>query len=363
MLQFPSGLKSMCKFLAENGYRTLSAEEFLSALRTPSRVVKKSVLLTFDDGLKHVWTIAFPILKKYGLQATCFLIPGCISNADKRIRPNLENYWKGEVGLEDLVLLGKPGEPLVNWEEISKMHESGVIDFQSHTMYHSLVFTSNQVVDFVHPQYDTHFYGNVFVPLYSRSGQDVISRDPILGMPIYAGKPRMIAHQRFYDDEGLRDYCVNFVRENGGDKYFRQAKWRKILWQIIEKFKRTNTLQERFETVEERDESIFEELQQSKSVIEERLKGKKVSHLCYPWYEAEDFSVRASVQAGYEVNYFGQRKGRFTNEPGGDPLNVVRVEDIFLQRLPGAGRQSLLDVFKTLNKMRSLPNRLGFVRR
>ena len=127
--------------------------------------------LTFDDGLKHVWTVAFPLLKKYGLKATCFLITGCIAENDHRVRPTLEEYWKGEATLKDVLCMAPTEEALATWNEIKIMHESGVIDFQSHTMYHSLVFTSDKVFDFVHPAYNPYFYGNIFIPIYSVDGE------------------------------------------------------------------------------------------------------------------------------------------------------------------------------------------------
>ena len=67
-----------CCFLADNGYRTLSAEEFVRVIGSGDAPPRKSIVLTFDDGLKSVWTVAYPLLRKYGLRAICFLIPGCI---------------------------------------------------------------------------------------------------------------------------------------------------------------------------------------------------------------------------------------------------------------------------------------------
>ena len=93
----------------------------------------------------------------------------------------------------------------------------------------------------------------------------------------------------------------------------------------------------------------------SKEVIEEKLPGKEVTQLCYPWYDAGDCAIEASRKAGYKVNFFGQRKGRYTNKPGQDPFDVVRVEEIFLQRLPGKGRESIAQTLIQMYKLRSLP--------
>ena len=66
---------------------------------------KSPVLITFDDGYKDVYLYAFPILKKFKLQATMFLIAG---------------------------LIGRPGYLTQN--EIVEMSE--VFSFESHTLSH-----------------------------------------------------------------------------------------------------------------------------------------------------------------------------------------------------------------------------------
>ena len=83
----PDIFERQCRYLASNGYKTLSADEFLHTMRRPGPLVKKTVVLTFDDGLKTVWTVAYPILKKYNLKAVCFLIPGCVPG-EGPVRPH-----------------------------------------------------------------------------------------------------------------------------------------------------------------------------------------------------------------------------------------------------------------------------------
>ena len=39
-------------------------------------------LLTFDDGRASVWSVAYPLLKQYGMRGVCFLIPGCTFRVD-----------------------------------------------------------------------------------------------------------------------------------------------------------------------------------------------------------------------------------------------------------------------------------------
>jgi hypothetical protein len=338
----PERFDRQCRHLAENGYRTLTADEGLAAMKQPGAPLASSVMLTFDDGLKQVWTVAYPILKKYRLKAVCFLIPGCMDPADRRVRPTLEDAWNGKAGMKDLPVLGR-GDALVTWGEVRIMHESGVIDFQSHTHYHGLVPVSDKIIDYYSPAYDPHDYGNVHVPLYAENGVDRTERAPDWGHPIYDSRPRMAAPRRYFDDEALRRRCVDEVRRGGGMVFFARKGWRRRLDRVVADY-RKGGVRDRYETEEERDAALVNELATAKAVIEERLPGHTVRHLCFPWYEAGDFAVRAAVAAGYEAAYFGQRKDRTTNRPGNDPFTMVRMEELFLLRLPGRGRESLLNL-------------------
>src|SRR5262249_28733554 len=58
-------------FLRDNGYRTLSADEFF--LEASYRGEGKRILLTFDDARRNFWDVAFPILKEYNARATLFV--------------------------------------------------------------------------------------------------------------------------------------------------------------------------------------------------------------------------------------------------------------------------------------------------
>ena len=54
-------------------YNILSLSEAISALSDPSKFPERTALITFDDGLKNNYSIAFPLLKEYSVPATIFL--------------------------------------------------------------------------------------------------------------------------------------------------------------------------------------------------------------------------------------------------------------------------------------------------
>src|SRR5882762_5829757 len=59
------------RFLRQN-YRIVSLDDLYRELREP-RTTEPAIAITFDDGYRSAYTIAFPILQQYRLSATIFL--------------------------------------------------------------------------------------------------------------------------------------------------------------------------------------------------------------------------------------------------------------------------------------------------
>ncbi len=68
------------EWLRDNNYHTLSIEEFSGAFNGES-IPENPILITFDDGYMDNYTSAQPILEKYGMRATYFIITGCVGAA------------------------------------------------------------------------------------------------------------------------------------------------------------------------------------------------------------------------------------------------------------------------------------------
>ncbi|MCU0650781.1 MAG: polysaccharide deacetylase family protein [Candidatus Omnitrophica bacterium] len=95
------------KFLKRNKYNVISLTEAAGLIAGKKKIPAGTLVLTFDDGNLDNYTYAFPILKKYGLKATIFLIVNDIGKPDK-----------------------------LNWGQIKEMQDSGLIDFGSHSVSH-----------------------------------------------------------------------------------------------------------------------------------------------------------------------------------------------------------------------------------
>ena len=103
------------KTLKKNNYNTISFYEYLEYRNGNTELPENPIIITFDDGYLNNYTIAFPLLKKYNMKATIFVITG-------------------RVNLNDSVLY-----PHFNWAQAKEMEDSGIIDIESHTNYHNML--------------------------------------------------------------------------------------------------------------------------------------------------------------------------------------------------------------------------------
>lgn len=101
-------------------YRLVSLDDMMAAFLSGRQLPPRSVVVTFDDGYADNCTHALPILKKYGVPATIFVVHDYIGTT--RTYP-----W--DDGTEDHAL---------SWNQISDMQAQG-ISFGCHTLSHPLL--------------------------------------------------------------------------------------------------------------------------------------------------------------------------------------------------------------------------------
>ena len=80
----PEELEKQLQYLSENGYETIFFED-LSHIEQ----YEKPVLLTFDDGYDDNAETLLPLLQKYGMKATIFLIAGDVGKPHKLTQAQL----------------------------------------------------------------------------------------------------------------------------------------------------------------------------------------------------------------------------------------------------------------------------------
>lgn len=69
-----SVLESQLKYLKDNGYTTLTLDEFYEWHAGKKEFPPKSVVMTFDDGYYGVYYVAYPLFKKYDMAGAVFCI-------------------------------------------------------------------------------------------------------------------------------------------------------------------------------------------------------------------------------------------------------------------------------------------------
>ncbi len=92
-------------FLKKQRYNVVSLEALADLVRAKKKIPPRTLAISFDDGCIDNYTNAFPVLKKYRLPATMFIIVG---------EAGRERGYK------------------MNWEQLKEMRASGLITIGCH---------------------------------------------------------------------------------------------------------------------------------------------------------------------------------------------------------------------------------------
>lgn len=333
----PEGFGRKMRHLADNGYETLAVDDYLAVLLGTRPAPARAVVLTFDDGRGSVWSVAAPILKRHGMKAVVFLVPGRMRSRPAR-GPTLDT-WSGSAA--DAALLRESGEAaLMSWEEVEALARDGAFEFHSHTLSHARVHTGPSPAGFATPG-SRSGYAAFDQPLVRARGRDLLGEEVPLGTPLFRSAPRTSESARFFEEEGLRRACVDAVAEGGGEGFFQRSDWEARLRRLM----RGVAVRGRLESPEERTEAIARELTESKRLIEQRT-GRPVVHLCYPWHAAGPTARRLAGEAGYRTAFCGKIEGTPVTLPGGDPNAIARLGEDYVELLPGKGRATLTEILR-----------------
>ena len=112
----PAVFEQQMRYLHENGFETLAPADIFANGETSIRIVRKPVIITFDDGFLDFYTNAQPILAKYGFTAIVYLPTAYIQKTTATFK-----------GLDCLT-----------WSEVRELSRAGVL-FGSHTVTHPVL--------------------------------------------------------------------------------------------------------------------------------------------------------------------------------------------------------------------------------
>ena len=108
----PAEFETQMQTLKDNGITIIPMADFLAWRRGEKPIPAKSAIISIDDGYISGYSVAWPILKKFGYPFTMFIYT---------------DYVKGGP---------KSGGQSISWEQLAEMRDAGV-DIQSHTVSHS----------------------------------------------------------------------------------------------------------------------------------------------------------------------------------------------------------------------------------
>jgi len=131
----PDVFEGQMEYLHNAGYRTLKISEMLDALEGRMSIEGKAVVVTFDDGWLDNYLFAYPIMRKYGINATIFVITDWIEKSSAAMLPvpdSVPSHRESKL----LIREGQEYKVVLNWDLASEMSGSGLIDFYSHTKSH-----------------------------------------------------------------------------------------------------------------------------------------------------------------------------------------------------------------------------------
>jgi len=108
----PAAFEAQMQELKNKGIAVIPMQDLLAWRRGEKAIPAKSAVITFDDGWKSQYEVAWPILKKFNYPVTLFIYT-------EGIKPG---HFSG-------------GESM-SWEQLAEMRDAG-IDIQGHTATHS----------------------------------------------------------------------------------------------------------------------------------------------------------------------------------------------------------------------------------
>lgn len=263
-----------------------------------------AILLTFDDGWSSVWSAAAPLAKRYGVRFTLFLAPDVVEDSQE-VRTTLDSGATAEeITRRDLGPRAR-----LTWGEVLALQASGVVDIQSHSTHHGVVFRSATPKGFVTP--DGPFPVNGLIPLVQHArGGDAVSFEPEPGTPLFEWGPALTVRPRYLEPIELRERCVRIARD-GGPEFFKRPDWKQTLEAVV----KAGPAGE-WESDEARLVRWQADLEGSRRTIESRVPGTNVSVLAPPWAEVDSATPELARAAGYELLVLGY------------PFHVERLDSV-----------------------------------
>ena len=319
----PDYLEPYLQYLVENNYRTVVSSDIQRLVRDGIHPGPRSVALCFDDAWASIWTVVFPMLRRYNLTAITYAIPARVPDAAAP-RP---------LPPDPPAPAGGPAH--ATWPELQAMRSAGVIDVQAHTLTHAMIFCDARPAGFVTPGYQPP---PLAAPLLNDGGLPQFLSAADLGAPVYPVRSRCADARRFYPDPAGVAACRAHVAQAGGPVCFDRPDWEKPLRAIMRR------AGGRWETAQETERAIAHEVAAAREILNARLGAGAVGHLCFPWAVAGLAAEEAARRAGYQTAFADSLGGKRVVRAGDNPFRLMRLKHQYIFALPGRPRRNIFQL-------------------
>lgn len=75
-------LEAQFRYLRTHGYSTLLFSDLIAAMEGKAPLPEKAVLITFDDGFRNNYEIAYPLARQYRIRINLFVVPAFIHKGE-----------------------------------------------------------------------------------------------------------------------------------------------------------------------------------------------------------------------------------------------------------------------------------------
>jgi hypothetical protein len=146
------------------------------------------------------------------------------------------------------------------------------------------------------------------------------------GEPVYENS-RAIGAKRYFPDENLKKHLIDYVKQVDINDFYRTLNWREKLFEITNRYKEENRIDERYESEDEYEKRVYWELHESKKILEDKL-NKEVKFLCWPGGAVTTKAVDMATNVGYcsstAAKDIADKKRYLRNKYGEDPSRINR---------------------------------------
>lgn len=113
----PEQFELQMAHIRDAGYRSFTVTGLLAA-HARGCLPDRSVVVTIDDGLADFWTNAWPIMRRYGVTGTLYVVTGCIGGSAEWI-----NVPRDQL------------RPMLTWRQLRELQRDG-LELGAHTHTH-----------------------------------------------------------------------------------------------------------------------------------------------------------------------------------------------------------------------------------